>query len=90
MKHKHLIDRFRANRDENDGYCDIIWLPGETFDGILAGTMKDILGASLDLEDGFRLQFLISNPNDADRTQSFVSLGSLPFSVQKLIYNYIF
>lgn len=42
------------------------------------------------LEDGFRLQFLISNPDDADRTQAFVSIGSFPFSIQKLIYNYIF
>lgn len=90
MKHQHLIDRFRANRDENDGYCDIIWLPGGIFDGLLAAPMTDILGAFLDLEDGFRLQFLISNPDDADRTQSFVSLGSFPFSIQKLIYNYIF
>lgn len=90
MKHQHLIDRFRAKKDENDGYCDIIWLPGDTFNGVLAGAMTDILGAFLDIEDGFRLHFLISNPDDADRTQDFVSLGSLPFSIQKLIYNYIF
>lgn len=90
MKHQHLIDKFRKGRDENDGYCDIIWLPSSQFDGILPGAMTDILGAFLDIEDGFRLSFLISDPETADRDQDMVSFGSFPFSVQKLIYNYLF
>lgn len=90
MKHQNLIDAFRKKRNENDGYCDIIWLPGETFNGVLAGAMTDILGAYLDIEDGFQLSFLISDPETFDRDQEMVSFGSLPYSVQKLVYNYIF
>lgn len=89
MKHKDLINAFRKKRDENDGYCDIIWLPGGTFNGVLDGARTDILGAFLDM-DGYRLSFLISDPDTADRDQALVSFGSLPYSVQKLIYKYIF
>lgn len=94
MKHQHLIDKFHKNRDENDGYADIIWLPafpgGGLFNNILPAPRTDILAAYLpdEVSDSNRLQFLTSSADD--RNQAFVDLGDLPFSIQKLIYDYIF
>lgn len=90
MKHQTLIDRFRAHRDENDGYCDIIWLPafpgGGAFCGVLDGPCTDILAAYLSEDNG--LSFLISSPDD--KMQSWANLGDFALGIQKLIYHYIF
>lgn len=90
MKHQKLIDAFRKNRDEFDGYCDIIWLPahpeGGPFHNVLPGPCVDIIAAFIDVHD--KLSFLKSSEND--REQEFVKLGELPFSVQKKVFNYIF
>lgn len=91
MKHQTLIDKFRARKDENDGYCDIIWLPASPsgkFNNVLPAPRTDILAAYMDIADGFELSFFTSSPDD--REQGFVKLGELPFSVQKMVYNYIF
>ena len=91
MKHQNLIDKFRARKDENDGVCDIIYLPsypGAMFENALPGPCTDIIYAAL-APDG-RLSFLTSDPTTADRVQQFVGLGELPFSVQKNVYNYLF
>ena len=89
MKHQNLIDKFRASRHENDGCCDIIYLPsfdGSMFNSVLPEPYTDIIYASLSPE--CFLEFLISSPDD--REQAFVSIGYFPFSLQKKIYNYLF
>lgn len=89
MKHQDYIDAFRKKRDENDGYCDIIWLPSKQFDGVLPAPMTDILGAYMDVENGCMLSFLISDPQSFDRDQDMVSFGSLPYSIQKQLINFL-
>lgn len=89
MKHQNLIDAFVAKRDENDGYCDIIWLPaceGMAFNNVLPGPCTDILGAYMG--ESRQLQFLCSSWDDD--IQEFHDFGEFPYSIQKLIYEYIF
>ena len=92
MKHQELIDKFLSKRDENDGFCDILWLPafpdGGPFHNVLPEPRVDILAVYLDTENGYDLSFLTSSEDDYD--QLFVRLSALPFSVQKKVYNYIF
>lgn len=90
MKHQALIDKFRACRDENDGYCDVIWLPafpdGGLFNNVLPEPCTDILAAYLS-ESGY-LEFLISSRDDRD--QAFASFNYFPYSIQKKLLRYIF
>lgn len=91
MKHQALIDKFRARADENDGVCDIVYLPsspGFEFNNVMPKPCTDILYAALAPDGG--LCFLTSDPATADLVQQFVGLSEIPFSIQKKIYNYIF
>jgi hypothetical protein len=89
MKHQNLIDTFVAKRDENDGYSDIIWLPaceGMAFNNVLPEPCTDILAAYMG--ENRQLQFLCSSWDDD--IQEFRDFGKIPYSIQKLIYEYIF
>lgn len=84
MKHQEYIDKFVRDCDEFDGYCNIFWLPGDKFNGVLPEPRTDIIGAYLDLKDG--LSFLLSSEDDRDQTMA--SFGELPYHVQKELVLY--
>lgn len=86
MRHQDYIDKFVKNCDEFDGYCHIVWLPSEKFDGILPKPRTDMLGAYLDPEDGYKLSFLLSSEDDLD--QIMASFGELPYSARKALLAY--
>lgn len=90
QKHGGVIKAFLKRADEFNGECHIIWLPahpnGGPFNNVLPGPRTDILAAYLNA-DGYMLQFFTSSPDDRD--QRFVSLGELPFSIQKQVIKYI-
>lgn len=91
MKHKDFIQHFINVKDEFDGDCYIIWLPafpgGGVFNNVLPGTRTDILAAYMNINDGNRLTFLTSSPDDRD--QYFAGLCELPVGVRKKLISYI-